>query len=1252
MKHSTTRRLLAFLLTAVLLASLLPALSLTAGARAPQKVNAATADELKSYLESSTAYDITLTKDIDKYIGSTEVWCTVHGTKRLNVNGFDVLLHQDEGKVTSYLFRVAADANLTVYDGKNAGTVAKIHYHAKIVSGNLLGTLAKWRHLFDVYGKLTINNVKCTAGRVDTRWNYSKAQNVSVQTYGSAVIVNGGGYLEVNGGYLTGHTYLPDLHGTPVIKAENGSEVYFNFGEVHGYGQADCFGINSGATVQVASGVFDSSYYSKVMWGTESESNRVTFPGRVGLTSKSLAPKAKSDVTDYFSAASVKVTSPSLSCTIDFPDGAGSVSGNDVYLRLLKSNPKIWAIKPTPYFHTDVDDSPRAEHIFKLLWEVYDGVNFVADTVKDGNFDLNVMTDFPDFTPELGKQYKIRCTIIEAVNYGTHGASCYYYSYSTSGLKVETYFQVVESASAPIIQKNLPSTAVFTPGQRLQLSIRASGDDLRYQWYALDPSRPTRPEAISGQTTSLLSIPSPREALDGAYIYCVVSNEAGSVRSNYCKLAKEQTVITEIPILNLEQPRHGVPLDTDVDIDVPGLTLAYTEWVQLQADYDFTDLSDTAQSSPVAGQQVYLKAAVNYDKTVIMDSAVKATALGKASTVKSNPFEGQMWFYIPFTVVSESALLLDTVELTFGEDGAPEIGKPAPQLTERDKGFTALDASYRLDLDTRYSILSQKWFVDGIEQSNPTMEKDHTYTLKAELRSGDYWTFSYDTAVLVDGEEASITSCLTNIVTGAATAAIELEFDTKEGDPGEDYQEYDLLIEGVQVTSKNRTDVLGNGLFFFDGEKTLAVRGSYTGSTDIITNKGVDGLIIRVEEDSVLSTGKNDQPIALEASAVITGPGKLTLSGGDSGIFVRSKNATLTIRNVNMDVQCRWGIGSTTAANSSKLVIDRANIKVDTDKGAICDFGGGITITNCKILRPEGVGISDDGKSITDAEDAYAKSVEIGAAALLPEVVYTPDSRSVVGGKLTVFIEYMAEASDELMEAYLADEVKYQWYCAGEPIPGATEETLELTGAQKGKSVYVVVSFNGNTIESEYSTVHAPAMPFVDVAEGAYYYDAVLWALNHDPQITNGTDLTHFSPDKTCTRAQVVTFLWRANGCPEPTKTSNHFTDVKADEYYYKAVLWAVEKNITNGTSPTTFSPDKGCTRAQVVTFLWRANGCPEAAHAADYFVDVDYNSYYIKALLWAVDNGITKGTSSNKFSPDSTCTRGQIVTFLYRDMA
>ena len=171
--------------------------------------------------------------------------------------------------------------------------------------------------------------------------------------------------------------------------------------------------------------------------------------------------------------------------------------------------------------------------------------------------------------------------------------------------------------------------------------------------------------------------------------------------------------------------------------------------------------------------------------------------------------------------------------------------------------------------------------------------------------------------------------------------------------------------------------------------------------------------------------------------------------------------------------------------------------------------------------------------------------------------------------------------------------------------------------------------------------------PFKDVKEDAYYAAPVAWAVENG--ITNGTSSTTFSPDKTCTRAQVVTFLWRAEGEPEPESTVNPFTDVKPEAYYYKAVLWAVEKGITNGTGPNAFSPDKGCTRGQVVTFQWRAAGQPEPKGKTNPFTDVKSDAYYYKAVLWAVEKGVTNGTSADKFSPDSTCTRGQIVTFLYR---
>ena len=185
-------------------------------------------------------------------------------------------------------------------------------------------------------------------------------------------------------------------------------------------------------------------------------------------------------------------------------------------------------------------------------------------------------------------------------------------------------------------------------------------------------------------------------------------------------------------------------------------------------------------------------------------------------------------------------------------------------------------------------------------------------------------------------------------------------------------------------------------------------------------------------------------------------------------------------------------------------------------------------------------------------------------------------------------------------------------------------------------TVYAKWTQNGGTAEN----------PFVDVKEGAYYYDAVLWAV--EQKITSGTSATTFSPDASCTRAQMVTFLWRAAGSPKVENGKNPFADVKADAYYYDAVLWAVEKGVTSGTSATTFSPDATVTRGQTVTFLYRNAGSPEVSGTMP-FTDVEADAYYAKAVQWAVQQKITTGTSETTFSPMSDCTRGQIVTFLYR---
>ena len=173
--------------------------------------------------------------------------------------------------------------------------------------------------------------------------------------------------------------------------------------------------------------------------------------------------------------------------------------------------------------------------------------------------------------------------------------------------------------------------------------------------------------------------------------------------------------------------------------------------------------------------------------------------------------------------------------------------------------------------------------------------------------------------------------------------------------------------------------------------------------------------------------------------------------------------------------------------------------------------------------------------------------------------------------------------------------------------------------------------------------------PFVDVKETDYFYEAVQWAVNHDPAVTSGTDATHFSPKADCTRGQAVTFLWRSAGCPTPAAKSCTFTDVKEDAYYYTAVLWAEENDITKGTSATTFSPDEKVTRAQAVAFLYRMEGEPEVSKEINPFEDVDANKYYYEAVQWAVDKGITYGMDEKHFGPSVICSRAHIVSFIFQ---
>ena len=267
---------------------------------------------------------------------------------------------------------------------------------------------------------------------------------------------------------------------------------------------------------------------------------------------------------------------------------------------------------------------------------------------------------------------------------------------------------------------------------------------------------------------------------------------------------------------------------------------------------------------------------------------------------------------------------------------------------------------------------------------------------------------------------------------------------------------------------------------------------------------------------------------------------------------------------------------------------------------------------------------------------------------------YTGSSGGGGGGVSTYAVTVKDAKNGEVTSSHKSASAGTTVTLTVEADKGYALETLTVTDGS-GKEVKVTEKGGKYTFKMPSSkvTVEATFMDdntmlnyFVDVSADAYYYDAVLWAAEEG--ITSGTDAVHFSPNVTCTRAQAVTFLWRAAGSPEPKSNVMPFEDVAAEAYYYKAVLWAVENGITKGTSATTFSPDADCTRAQIVTFLWRAQKSP-AAIGVNPFTDVAADAYYVDAVLWAVEEKVTNGTSATTFSPDADCTRAQIVTFLYR---
>ena len=292
------------------------------------------------------------------------------------------------------------------------------------------------------------------------------------------------------------------------------------------------------------------------------------------------------------------------------------------------------------------------------------------------------------------------------------------------------------------------------------------------------------------------------------------------------------------------------------------------------------------------------------------------------------------------------------------------------------------------------------------------------------------------------------------------------------------------------------------------------------------------------------------------------------------------------------------------------------------------------------VISGDAVAAVKDGNLAVD----YTLNVDGNVSKYIDEIILRDDSAITPELQIPVEVRVIKDG------AVVASATEYHSVADAAEVSGSVEIAGLAAADDYTVSVYASVLEDTKLIKSVNAEVGGSAgsdSPFEDVAEDAYYYDAVLWAVENG--ITKGKTATTFDPSSTCTRAQVVTFLWRAAGKPEPTLTECPFEDVAENAYYYDAVLWAVENGITTGKTATTILPNSIVRREQVATFLWRAAGKPESTLAECPFEDVAENAFYYDAVLWAYENGITNGKTETTFGVDSGCTRAEIVAFLYR---
>ena len=540
--------------------------------------------------------------------------------------------------------------------------------------------------------------------------------------------------------------------------------------------------------------------------------------------------------------------------------------------------------------------------------------------------------------------------------------------------------------------------------------------------------------------------------------------------------------------------------------------------------------------------------------------------------------------------------------------------------------------------------------ISKVESSNTAINasyEDNTVTITAEdnLNAGTYTGMVYVYAA--DGEDGAAGSTHWIEVTLTVNkAGSTVAPDEGEGDITATYGDTITLtaeVEKAQTNGIALMDTARDTVDFYCGGTSLgSVKVSYTdggtyteGTATLIYDTSQNGIpvgttstITAVYGGSVNLNGSNTNSIRVTLNKINTSiditPDRTSLTGGGTVTLTVDKSGLPGGAEVN--VTCNNGITPTENTDgtwTATLPDATATYTFTASYAGDGNHNGDSATCTVFVTRRSNGGGGGSGGSTT-----YTVSTDAGRNG---DVTVSP-SRASYGDTVTITVD--PDEGYELDELIVTD-----------------SDGDEISVRSRGDGRYTFTMPRGRvTVKATFVeiTEDPDLLTFTDVPASAYYYDAVYWAVENG--VTNGTSATTFSPNASCTRAQMVTFLWRAAGSPEPESTVNPFTDVSASAYYYDAVLWAVEQGITNGTSATTFGPDATVTRGQTVTFLWRYDG--STAVSGSGFADVASDAYYADAVAWAASEGVTSGTSATTFSPSNDCTRGQIVTFLYRYMA